>query len=189
VHAFCHFGKWHDIEVEDDVTAYLEYPNGATGVFITTTGDTPGSNRFEITGTLGKLVYENDCVTFTRLLVDEREHCKTAKGGFVRPKEEEVAVRLVGENTQHIGILNNVANAILGYEELYAKAEEGIHGVALANAMHLSAWENRTVDMPVDGDAFLRHLNERIATSTVRKDNVVDKVDGSINYGESQPRK
>ena len=189
VHAFCHFGKWHTIEVEDDVTAYMEYPNGATGVFITTTGDTPGSNRFEITGTLGKLVYEDDRVTFTRLLVDEREHCKTAKGGFVRPKSEEVAVRLVGENTQHIGILNNVANAILGYEELYAKAEEGIHGVALANAMHLSAWENRTVDMPVDGDAFLRHLEERIATSTVRKDNVVDKVDGSINYGESQPRK
>ena len=78
---------------------------------------------------------------------------------------------------------------IQGKSAHIAKAEEGIHGVALANAMHLSAWENRAVDMPVDGDAFLRHLNERIATSTVRKDNVVDKVDGSINYGESQPRK
>ena len=41
VQAFCHNGKWHDIEVEDDVTAYMEYPNGATGVFVTSTADTP----------------------------------------------------------------------------------------------------------------------------------------------------
>ena len=117
--------------------------------------------------------------------MDEREHCKTAKGGFVRPASEEVEVRLVGENSQHVGILNNVANAILGLEELYAKAEEGIHGVALANAMHLSSWEGRWVDMPVDGDLFLKHLEDRIKNSKVRKDNVVDKVDSSITYGES----
>ena len=53
-------GRRHDIEVEDDVTAYLQFENGATGVFVTTTGDAPGTNRFEVTGTLGKLVCEND---------------------------------------------------------------------------------------------------------------------------------
>ncbi len=60
VQAFCHEGKWHDIEVEDDVTAYLEFENGATGVFVTTTGDAPGTNRFELTGTRGKLLCEDD---------------------------------------------------------------------------------------------------------------------------------
>ena len=185
VRAFCHFGKWHDIEVEDDVTAYVEYPNGATGVFITTTGDTPGSNRFEVTGTRGKLVYENDRVTFTELLVDEREHCKTCKGGFTRPESREVPVRLVGENTQHVGILSNVANAILGLEELYAKAEEGIHGVALANAMHLSSWLDKEVELPLDGDLFYSLLQERIKNSKVNKSNVEDKVDNTITYGEA----
>ena len=54
VYAHMHFGKWHDIEVEDDVTAYVEYANGATGTFITSTGDTPGTNRFEILLDKGK---------------------------------------------------------------------------------------------------------------------------------------
>lgn len=48
VRAFCKEGHFHEIEVEDDVTAYVEYPNGATGVFISTTGEFPGTNRFEI---------------------------------------------------------------------------------------------------------------------------------------------
>ena len=42
IRAFCSYGKYHDIEFEDDVTAYMEYENGATGVFITTTGEAPG---------------------------------------------------------------------------------------------------------------------------------------------------
>ena len=73
VQAFCHEGKWHDIEVEDDVTAYLEYPNGATGVFITSTADAPGTNRFEITLEKGKLVCENNVLTLHELEVSERE--------------------------------------------------------------------------------------------------------------------
>ena len=64
VRAFCHNGKWHDIETEDDVTAYLEFPGGATGVFVTTTGDAPGTNRLEITLEKGKLVAENNVLTF-----------------------------------------------------------------------------------------------------------------------------
>ena len=64
VHAFCHYGKYHDIEVEDDVTAYVVYENGATGVFIASTGEAPGTNRFEIAGDYGKLVVENDELTF-----------------------------------------------------------------------------------------------------------------------------
>ena len=67
VRAFCHNGKWHDIEVEDDVTAYLEFPNGATGVFVTTTADAPGTNRLEVTLEKGKLVAEKDELKFYEL--------------------------------------------------------------------------------------------------------------------------
>ena len=81
IRSFCHFGKWHDIEVEDDVTAYLEYPNGATGVFITSTGDTPGTNRFEILGNNGKLVCEHDRLTFTKLAMPEREFNASYRSG------------------------------------------------------------------------------------------------------------
>ena len=76
VNGFCEYGKWHDIEVEDEVTAYFRYKNGATGVFITTTGEAPGGNRLEISGTKGKLLCENDKIEFYRLSEDVNEFSK-----------------------------------------------------------------------------------------------------------------
>ena len=64
VHSFCIMSKYHDIEVEDDVTAFMDYENGATGVFIASTGEAPGTNRFEIAGDHGKIVVENDKLLF-----------------------------------------------------------------------------------------------------------------------------
>lgn len=166
VHAHCHFGKWHDIEVEDDVTCYVEYPNGATGVFITTTADAPGTNRFEVTGTKGTLIFENDKLFFKELEIDEREHCFATGFGFKAPDvKPTVEVELEGENNQHVGICNNVANAILGLEPLYAPAKDGICGVMLANAMLLSTWLDRAVELPFDDELFYEELKKRIAVS------------------------
>lgn len=165
VQAFCHEGKWHDIEVEDDVTAYLEFENGATGVFVTTTGDAPGTNRFEVSGTLGKLVCENGKLTFWKLKEDEREFCKTAKEGFIKPECEEIQVETDGENPQHVGVLNAFAGNILRGEPLVANGKEGIRGLTLSNAMHLSSWLKRPVDIPFDEDLFLAELNKRRETS------------------------
>ncbi|MBQ7347876.1 MAG: Gfo/Idh/MocA family oxidoreductase [Clostridia bacterium] len=173
VHSFCHFGKWHDIEVEDDVTAYLEYENGATGVFITSTADTPGTNRFEILGNKGKLVCEEvsgadgkskDVLTFERLETPEREFNSTYKGGFGQPKKETVNVETDGQNPQHAGIINNFANTILGIEPLFVDGKEGIRGVELMDSMLLSTWLGKTVSLPIDDDLYLAELNKRIAT-------------------------
>ena len=173
VRAFCHNGKWHDIEVEDDVTAYMEWPNGATGVFITTTADAPGSNRFEVTGTKGTLICENNTLTFAKLAIDEREHCVTSDKPFGRPECTKEVLEITPNEPhldQHSGILNNLANTILGIEPLYAPAKDGINGVALANAMHLSAWLDKTVEMPFDDDLFFDLLSERIKTSRRKVD-------------------
>ena len=171
VRAFCHFGKWHDIEVEDDVTCYCEYPNGAPGVFITTTADAPGTNRFEVTGTKGTLImdFNPDERVFNlfhrELKVDEREHCVTAKGFTSPPFNTTVKVDTDGPNPQHVGICNNVANTILGLEELYAPASDGICGVQLANAMLLSTWLDKEVEIPFDDELFYEELKKRIAIS------------------------
>ncbi len=170
IHAHCHFGKWHDIEVEDDVSCYCEYPNGATGVFITTTADAPGTNRFEITGTKGKLVFENNKLYYTELKVDEREHCYTTTAGFKKPDAyPTVEVELEGEHTNHYGICNNVIDAILDGAPLLAPAEEGIRGVELANAMLLSEWLKKEVTLPIDGKLFYEELKKRIAISKPHK--------------------
>ena len=165
VQAFCQEGKWHDIEVEGDVTAYLQFANGATGVFVTTTGDAPGTNRFEVTGTLGKLVCENDKLTFWKLAQDEREFCRTATEGFAQPQCQQVEVETDGENLQHVGVLNAFAGKILHGTPLVAEGTEGLGGLTLSNAMHLSSWLGRAVDIPFDEELFLSELNKRRATS------------------------
>ena len=165
VQAFCQEGKWHDIEVEDDVTAYLQFANGATGVFVTTTGDAPGTNRFEVTGTLGKLVCEHDKLTFWKLAQDEREFCRTATEGFAQPQCQQVEVETDGENLQHVGVLNAFAGKILHGTPLVAEGTEGLGGLTLSNAMHLSSWLGRAVDIPFDEELFLSELNKRRATS------------------------
>ena len=177
VHAHCHFGKWHDVEVEDDVTCYCEYPNGATGVFISCTADAPGANRFEITGTKGTLIYENSKLLFKELEIDERDHCKTAKEGFTPPPvKETVEVNTEGEFPMHAGILSNFAAAINGEAELIAPADDGIYGVMLANAMLLSQWLGKAIEIPFDDELFYEELKKRIATSRLKDDSLDDVV-------------
>ena len=82
----CSFGKFHNIEVEDEVTAYVEYENGATGVFVTSTGITPETNRLEIVGDKGKVVVEDNNIVFHRLRIPERQFNREFKGGFGSPE-------------------------------------------------------------------------------------------------------
>ena len=182
VHSFIHEGKWHDIEVEDDVTAYLEFEGGATGVFVTTTGDAPGTNRLEITGTRGKLVCENDKLIFDRLDVDEREWCATSKEGFAKPGCQRIEVETDGQNLQHVAVLNAFAAHIERGEPLVADGREGINGLMLSNAIHLSGWTGETVSLPIDEERFLALLNERRATSRLKEDNDV-VLDTAGSYG------
>ncbi len=169
VRAFCSFGKYHDIEVEDDVTAFVEYANGATGVFVTSTADTPGTNRLELTGNQGKIVVENGAITFWRLRVGERRFNAEYTGGFGEPECWECRVGVTGTPTEHPGITANWVDAIRSGVQLLAPGEEGIRGLELSNAMHLSAWTDAWIDLPIDEDAYYEELQKRIAASTYQK--------------------
>ena len=184
VRAVCHYGKWHDIEVEDDVTAYFEYENGATGVFITTTGEAPGTNRFEVSGTGGKLLCENNQLLYFKNEQDSAEVLKTSTKGFTAPKCEKIVVETDKENPQHAGIINNFTNAILGKEELFVKGTEGINGVELMNAMELSGFrDGAAVSIPVDEKEYLRELQAHVAASR-KKTPTADVVsDTSDSFG------
>lgn len=186
VSANLHLGKWHDIEVEDDVTAYVEYANGATGTFITSTGDAPGTNRFEITMDGGKLVCDGNTLKLYKLDVMEPEFTKTNTSPFGSPKVEEIEVETDGENPQHDGVLRAFTNAILNGTELVADGREGINGLTLSNAMHLSSWLGKPIELPIDADLYKEELMKRVATSR-RKTNVksvVADTSGSYNSGK-----
>lgn len=170
VRAFCHEGKWHDIEVEDDVTAYLEFENGATGVFVTTTGDAPGTNRLELTFEMGRIICENEKLIFDKLSTNVSEFCKTEKEGFKKPECQRIEVETDGKNEQHVGVLKAFADHILKGTPLVADGVEGINGLILSNAMHLSSWLEKTVEIPFDEDLFLAELNRRRAVSRKKED-------------------
>lgn len=173
VRAFCHEGKWHDIEVEDDVTIYAEYENGATGVFITSTGDTPGTNRFEITLDKAKLVCEGgETLSLYVLEQSSTDFSKTSPGGFARPKGKFVKVETDGKNERHVGVINAFAARIIRGEPLVAEGLEGINGLAISNAAHLSSWLGKDIELPFDEELFYSELQKKIASSKGGKETV-----------------
>lgn len=162
VKAEVYYGKRRNIEVEDDVYALVEYPSGAVGSYITTIADTPGTNRLEITGTKGKLVIENDSIVFYRLREDSAAFNKRYKGGIGQPEVWKCEIPVKGTYTSHPGIITNFCNAILKGEKLIAPGEDGILGLSISNAIHLSSWlSGEWVNLPIDGDLFEKELAKK----------------------------
>lgn len=160
--AFCYFGKYRNIEVEDEVTAFVEYTNGATGVFITTTGEYPGSNRFEVVGDRGKIVVENGTLTFWRLRTPESQFNREHKLQFGAPECWKCEIPANGIISAYEGVTQNWVDSILYDKSLLAPGEEGIKGLQLSNAMLLSTWTDDWVDIPFDEELFYHKLQERI---------------------------
>lgn len=183
VRGFCHEGLWHDIEVEDDVTAYVEYENGATGVFVTCTADAPGTNRLELTLDGGKMVSEDGRLHVWKLDAGEREFNRTNTVPFGSPKAAYQVYEFENSGPQHVGVLRQFAGAVLRGEPLVARGEEGIRGLSLSNAIHLSSWLGHPVDMPVDENLYYDELKKRIAVSRLKPEGaaVVSDTAGSYN--------
>ncbi|MBR2020289.1 MAG: Gfo/Idh/MocA family oxidoreductase [Clostridia bacterium] len=161
VQASCDVGKYHDIEVEDDATLFVRYENGATGVFITSTGDYPGTNRLEITGTRGKIVIEGGTLTLQTLSVDERTYCF---GTDPEKPTWETAVIEDEKINGHRAVLANFARSIRYGDALIARGEEGLNELTLCNAAYLSAWTGESVSLPMDDEAYQAALEERVRT-------------------------
>lgn len=169
VRGFCQVGRFHNIEVEDNVTIYLEWGNGATGVFISSTGEAPGTNRFELAGTRGKVVLENNRLLFTRNDADMVEFSRAARTGFARPDVWNVEIPIDNASAPHAILMQNFVDAILDGVPLLVPGGEGIHSVELANVMLYSSLLGRTVELPMDAAAFEERLGRLIAESKFEK--------------------
>lgn len=175
VTAHAEIGKNRNINVENDVTAFMEYANGATGVFITSTHDFPGTNRLEIDADKGKLVIEGGKLTFTELAVGETEFNAKNKKFMPRIPSKKIkkSIGLIGQAKmflfeQHTGIINNFVSAILFKTPLIAPGAEGIRGLTISNAIHLSAWTGEKVVLPIDEDKFIEELEKRKAEEKIK---------------------
>ncbi|GAA1837818.1 Gfo/Idh/MocA family protein [Microlunatus capsulatus] len=174
VYAKLGFGFRRDIAVEDEVSVMVDYGDGATGVLVTATHDIAGTDRFEILGDNGKIVVEGSKrATVTRLSKPEREisdsidaaGAKLLFSGGLKTDQYLSTEVLEFESVwggQHAGVLENFAANILDGTPLIAPGADGIHGVRLANAIHLSGWTGREVPLDLDEDLYLTELNVRI---------------------------
>ena len=169
IRGFCQLGRYHDIEVEDQVTAYLEWPSGATGVFITSTGEAPGTNRFEIVGEMGKVVLEANKIIFTRNEVSMLDFSRSSKAGFARPDIWTVDIPFENTGPTHEAVVQNFVDSILDGVPLIAPGSEGIHSVEFANAVLYSSLQGATITLPLDSKAYEKQLQELIAGSKLEK--------------------
>ena len=188
VRAAVKLGKYHDIEVEDEVNAYLEYADGKVGNFIASTGEMPGTNRLEITADRGRLVFENGVLEFIRNEIPTSEFRRTSTSSFgVSDKWRcEINVRTpAGGVHQHRNILENFTACILRGTPLIAPMEEGIRGLELGNAILLSGLKDRTVSLPIDAAEFAAELEKLIATSRYHKNSAASADAVDAGFGDS----
>lgn len=169
VHGFCNFGRYHQIEVEDDVTAYFRYADGTNAVFITSTGETPGKNCLEIVAERGLVTIEKGRIQWVRNKVPMSQWSDEVYSGFAKPDTWNVEIPATGQGGQHVEILQNFTDAILQGAKLLTPASEGIHSIELANSILLSTWLGRTIDLPMDSAVYEKELLHRAETSTFQK--------------------
>lgn len=161
VRAFCNAGHYHHIQVEDDATIYAEYENGSSAVFITSTGEYPGTNRIEISGTKGKAVVENGELRLYLLEKDEREICFSSLEGMPEERVNSCLIKQEKADGGHLEILQNFTDAVLRGKELIAPGIEGIYGLMISNAAYLSAWKEDWVLLPADEQEFREFLKKK----------------------------
>jgi predicted dehydrogenase len=161
VTAVAHVGKTHPIEVEDEVNAILEYENGATGHFVTTTGEAPGSNRLEIAGDRGRIVAEDGKLTFWRTRESVDHALRTSDKLFHVAETWRCEIPVppdAGRN--HEQVLAAFVRSIRENTPLIADGVEGVRGLEIGNAMLMSGLTRKPVDLPLDGEAFDAFLEE-----------------------------
>ncbi len=183
VNSHVHFGKWHDIETEDDVTAYFEFENGATGTFITSTGDAKGTNRLEIQMDKGRFVIENDILTIDTYDMPEPTFTKTNDKPFGALTSTTEEFHGITPENFHFIVFDGWAESILGTGEAIADGREGLRSTELANAMLLSGFLDRAVTLPIDDDLYYEELMKRVATSKAKTVKAVNTTDMSGTFG------
>ena len=181
VRATCDVARYHRIEVEDEATILTRYANGSTGLFLTSTGDYPGTNRLEISGDRGKLVMEEGKLKWWKLASSEREVRFTSDESMKKIPFTVEEYAPEDQGSAHLGILQNFVNAIRRGESLLAPGVEGINELTISNAAYLSSWMGEEIALPMDTALFDRLLDERAAKSSYREHAVADAPSGQYS--------
>jgi predicted dehydrogenase len=188
VTAVASLGKTHPIEVEDEASAIFEYTNGAIGHFVTTTGEAPGTNRFEIAGDRGKIVAENGKIHFRRARHSVRSVRETSPLSFTSIETWDFDIPYRAGSEEHKTMTQNFVNAILHDKPMLGPGIEGVRGLEIGNAILLAGITRQPVDLPIDGevyDAFLKDLAAKYGGRKALVTKSAEPVDLSASYSKA----
>ena len=169
VFAVAEFGKYHKIDVEDEVTATLRFKDGLTGTVTASSGEAPGINQLDLVGDLGTLRFDGQRIRLHASAQSVAEHCEHTLDMFGMPDFTEHAIQPDEPVNQHQAVLQNFVNAIARGEPLATPAAAGLASIELANAMLLSAWRGQVVSLPLDAAAYELALQKKIASTSLRE--------------------
>ena len=183
VRGFCGFGKYHDIEVEDEATAYFEYENGATGVFTGSTGEAPGVNRLDIVGDKAMLSFDGEQLLLRENTPGTAQYSRETRDMFGQPDNCKTDITPHKIVNQHALLIANFVDAILTGVDLIAPAAQGINSLAIANAILWSAWSGERIALPLDSGAYQLALEDKLADSRLRqKSDIKPVIDMEASY-------
>ncbi|WP_304205767.1 Gfo/Idh/MocA family protein [Fusobacterium perfoetens] len=163
VNGFCYCGKERNIEVENDVIIQLEFENGATGQFIASSREFPGTNRLEISGSKGQIILNNDSeLIFKKLEIDEREYSKTTKELFGKIPYTETKLYFDDSDNriQQAGIVNNFIEALENNKKILCTPKDALKSLYIINGAYLSSWEKKEIEIPLNSQEFRKKLEE-----------------------------
>lgn len=177
------FGRYHDIDVEDEVTAMLDYESGSVGLLQASSGEAPGINRLEIIGDTGVISWNDSELTLQEADQSVSEHCATTREMFGMPSFTSQTVDLAVGVNQHAQVIQNFVDSLIKGSSLLTPAREGLGSLQLANGMLLSQWDDKAVALPIDSQRYEQLLSERIASSSLREaHNIEVEIDMEKSY-------
>ena len=157
------YGCYSDIDVDDKASLFFRHENGMWGTFLSSSGDSPGTNRLEILGEMGKLVVEdNRYFTIYKNEISTTEVSKTSQEMY--PKIPYVEERREVEQTEseYTVILQNFIDAMEGREKPLAALCDGRRALENCNAAYLSDWQQKPLQIPCDCKAYDFELQKKI---------------------------
>ncbi|MYF51076.1 MAG: Gfo/Idh/MocA family oxidoreductase [Gammaproteobacteria bacterium] len=183
IFAVAGFGRYHEIDVEDEVTATLRFANGLTGTVTASSGEAPGINQLDLVGDLGTLRFDGERIRLYASAQSVADHCANTLDMFGMPEFTEHPITPAEPVDQHAAVLRNFVDAIARGEPLATPAAAGLPSIELANAMLLSAWRGQAVALPLDAEAYEATLQRKIASTSLRQPAAIEaNIDMAKSY-------
>jgi len=154
----------HRIEVEDTASALMEFPGGAQGFAHFNTVQAPGESRIEIVGDRGTLRIEDNDVRLFQPEIPLRQFAQTDRSHiYAYPRTAEVRVPLASSEATHATVLQDFIDAVRHNRPPACDGQEGRKSLEIGNAMLLSSFSGKPVELPVKRPS-IRRLIKRLAS-------------------------